>query len=113
MATYQFGAQGATGMAEGTYGLLQNFNETETGDEGVAQDANGNVADQTLYNNQKNITVEYVFDTEKTTPSRGDTVTVGSDKYAVMEVGKVESNTDYKRVNLTLKQYVNNSVPST
>ena len=112
MATYQFGAVGATGIAEGTYGLLQSFSKNHTSDEAVAQDADGNVADQHIYNKVDEITCEYVFDTTTTLPSVGDTVSVGSDHYTVMSVNETESNTDYKKAQLTLKRYVNNSIPS-
>jgi hypothetical protein len=113
MATYQFGAVGATNVAEGDYGLLQSFAENETADEAVAQDADGNVADQTIYNGVTEITCEYVFDTTQTPPSVGDEIVVGAtDKYTVMSVGKTESNTDYKRVSLTLKRYTANGVPA-
>jgi len=112
MATYQFGTVGATNVAEGTFGLLQSFAENETADEAVAQDAEGNVADQTIYNDVTEITCEYVFDTTTTAPSVGDEIVVGTDNYTVMSVSSTESNTDYKRVSLTLKRYTANGVPA-
>ena len=113
MATYQFGTAGATNVAEGTFGLLQSFAENETADEAVAQDAVGNVADQTIYNEVTEVTCEYVFDTTTTAPAVGDLIIVGAtDKYTVMSVSSTESNTDYKRVSLTLKRYTANGVPA-
>lgn len=112
MATYQFGAVGATNLAEGTFGLLQNFTENNTSDEAVAQNAVGDVAAQEVYNEVTEITCEYVFDTETTAPVQGDTIVVGSDTYKVMSTTKTESNTDYTKLSLTLKRYTAVGVPS-
>jgi hypothetical protein len=112
MASYQFGATGATNVAEGTYGLLQNFNENESADESVALDASGNVADQQIYNKVSEITCEYVFDTTSSAPAVGDTVSIGTNNYTVMSVGKTETNNDYKKLSLTLKRYTSNGVPA-
>lgn len=111
MATYQFGTVGATGIAEGTYGLLQSFNKNTTTEEAVAPDANGNVAHLTLYNATEEITAEYIYDTTTTAPVAGDTITIGTKTYAVTSTGLAESNTDYTKLSITLKHYVENAIP--
>ena len=113
MATYQFGAVGATGIAEGTYGLLQSFNKNTTTEEAVAPDANGNVAHLTLYNATEEITAEYIYDTEATAPVAGDIIIIGTKTYAVTSTELAESNTDYTKLSITLKHYVKNGIPDT
>jgi hypothetical protein len=113
MATYQFGVVGATNLADDTYGLLQNFNENETGDEATAQDADGNVAAVAHYNDQIEITAEYILDTDLTLPSRGDIIVVGStDKYVVTAISKAETNTGFKTGTITFKRWTSNGIPS-
>lgn len=112
MATYQFGAVGATGIAEGTYGLLQSFNNNTTTEEAVAPDATGNVAHLTLYNATEEITAEYIFDTTTTAPAAGDTITIGEKTYAVISTELTESNTDYTKLSIRLKHYVENGIPA-
>lgn len=112
MATYQFGAVGATGIAEGTFGLLQSFNSNTTTEEAVAPDATGNVAHLTLYNATEEITAEYIFDTTTDAPAAGDTITIGEKTYAVISTGLTESNTDYTKLSITLKHYVKNGIPA-
>ena len=113
MATYQFGTVGETNLEEDTYGLLQSFSTNKTADEAVAQNAEGNVADQHIYNKVTEITAEYILDTDKTLPVQGDTIVVGgTDKYSVMSIAEPESNTDYKKGQITLKRYTSVGVPT-
>jgi len=112
MATYSFGVDGETGMVEGTYGLLQNFNRTFNTDEAVAQNAKGNVAVQELYNESTDISCEYVFDTETSVPVAGDTILIDANNFAIMNVTDNETNTGFRSVGLTLKRYTVIGVPT-
>ena len=113
MATYQFGAIGDTNVAEGDYGLLQNFNTSYSADEATAQNGVGDVAAQEIYNESTEITCEYVADTAKSLPVPGDTVTVGAtDKYTVLSSSSGEENTGFTKWNFTLKRYTAVGVPA-
>jgi len=106
MATYVFGAIGATNVAEGTYGLLQSFNTVKTSDEANAQDEDGNTALQNFYNGVTEKTAEYVYDSLTSLPSIGDTIKIGAtDNYAVTNVDETESNSDYKKATIKFKKY--------
>jgi hypothetical protein len=113
MATYQFGAVGATNIAEGTYGFLQNFSTSYSSDEATAQNAAGDVAAQTIFNEVTEVTCEYVYDTTTSLPVIGATITVGAtDKYTVMSVEETESNTEYTRASITMKRYTAVGIPT-
>ena len=106
MATFTFGAVGATNVAEGTYGYLQSFSYSYAADEATASNAMGAVAAQTIYNPVTTCSCEYVFDSTKTLPSVGDKIIVGAtDAYTVMTVDKSETNTGYPTASIVMKRY--------
>jgi hypothetical protein len=113
MATYPFGATGATNIAEGTYGFLQNFTYSYSADEATAQNAVGDVAAQTIHNEVTEVSCEYVYDSTTTLPIIGATITVGAtDKYTVMSVEKTETNTEYTKATITMKKYTAVPIPA-
>jgi len=113
MAVYPFGAVGATNVAEGTWGFLQSFSEDLSADEATAQNAMGDVGAQTIFNEVTEVSCEYVYDSATTAPAPGDLIVVGAtDKYTVMSVGKAETNTEYKKLSVTMKRYTAVGIPA-
>lgn len=113
MATYSFGASGETNVVEGTYGFLQNFQHSYSSDEATAQNAVGDVAAQTIFNEVDEVTCEYVYNTETSLPDVGDAIVVGStNKFTVMGVEAIESNTEYKRATIKMKRYTAVGIPT-
>jgi len=113
MATFTFGAVGATNVAEGTYGYLQNFSSNASADEATAPNAMGAVAAQTIYNPVTTCSCEYIYDSDTAVPVIGTTIAVGgTDKYTVMSADKSETNTGYPALALTMKRYTTVGVPA-
>ena len=109
MATVQFGVV----TAPGSYGFIQNYSETNNTEVGEARDENGDVAAIHTYNEKKECSFEYVFDTDSTAPEAGDTLTAnGSDKFLITEVVKSEENQGFKKITVQGTHYIPNSLPS-
>ena len=108
MATYQHGVSTTTGA----YGLIQNLSLNSTADEAVAQDADGDVAAQTIYNEKVEASGEWVVDTDATLPSVGDSISIGGDAFKLLSLNETESNTEYRRVSITAVRYVPNTIPA-
>jgi hypothetical protein len=100
--------------APGSYGYIQSFASTQTEEIGEARDANGDVAAYNQYNEQEEISFEYVY--SGTAPAIGATLTItvegASRKYIVTQRGLTESNTDYQRMSITAKRYIANTLPA-
>ena len=112
-ATYQFGAVGATNVAEGTYGFLQDYSESKSSDEATAQNAVGDVGAQNIYNEVTEISATYVFDTTKIAPVPGDSVTIGATLvFTVMTAELTETNTEYTKLAFTAKKYTTVPIPA-
>jgi aspartyl-tRNA synthetase len=111
--TYQFGVGATFGTG---YGLVQNFTVTNTGVVNEAKDENGNCKAQTDNQEVLEATADFVYDTTKSAPAIGATVTVTRDlvaiKYRVMSVTKTESNSDYTKISVVLKRWIHNSLPA-
>ena len=96
--------------APGSYGYIQNYTKTDSADRAYAQDENGDTAAANTYNEKVEVKFEYIFD--GTAPSVGDTLTIDTVKYTVLSVEMVESNTEYKKMNVTAEMFSTNTVPS-
>ena len=111
MATYQYGVV-ETGISNG---LIQSINYTADQELAEARDASGDVKYVSGYNETINCTAEVVYDTETSLPGIGTTVHISAGKYTgyyrTTAVTITESNTDFCRANLTLKQFVANTLP--
>lgn len=102
------------GATKTTYGLIQSFSMSQSADEETAKDASGAVAENDLYNEVQEITMELV-------PAQGATLPVPSDVIActvnnvsssvqIQSINRAESNTGYPTYSVTGKQYVDNTV---
>jgi hypothetical protein len=100
--------------APGSYGYIQSFTSTQTEEIGEARDANGDVAAYNQYNEQEEIQFEYVY--SGTAPAIGATLTItvegSSTKYIVTQRALTESNTDYKKMSVTAKRWMTNTLPA-
>ena len=94
----------------GTFGYIQNFTKTDSADRAYAQDENGDTAAANTYNEKVEVKFEYIFD--GTAPTVGSTITINTVKYTVISVEMVESNTEYKKLNVTAEMFSTNTVPS-
>jgi hypothetical protein len=112
-STYTFGAVGAAGVAEGSYGYLQSFEKKSGGTTVTRKDASGNTVLVKATDHVSDVTAEYVFDSGTTAPQYGDILTVGTDAYLVEEATKKESNENWTTLSLTLKRWVSGAVPVT
>lgn len=111
-ATYQVNVNSTLTTA---YGLIQSFTVTNSGDVLEAKDANGAVADVQTVNEILEASAEFVQDTTQALPGFGDSATVTGDYagvYLITSVAVTESNGDYKKLSVTIKRYVDNSLPS-
>ena len=114
MATETIGVVGTIGL---TAGLVQNITFNKNADLAEARDENGDVADAKLYNENEEVSCEWIPDSADTAPAIGDScVITGGDAvgtYAVTAASLNMSNTDYPRWNVTAKKYsVNTVVPA-
>lgn len=109
MATVQFGVV----TAPGSFGFIQNYSETNNVEVGEARDANGDVAAVHPYNEKKECSFEYVFDTDQTAPVAGDTLQAnGTDYFLITEVTHSEENQGFKKITVQGTHYVKNAIPS-
>lgn len=104
---YQFGVA----TAPGSYGKIQSFTSSKSGERGYAPDENGDVAAANTYNEKEEVSFEYIFD--GTAPVVGVTLTIGAVKYTVLTVELTESNTDYKKMSVTAERFITNTIPTT
>ena len=112
MSTYKFGAEGETGLAEGTFGFLQNFNKNGSFTEDTVKDASGNTALQDVVDPVTEIDCEYIFDSDTTAPTKGDIIDVGGKGYRVMSDNKATDNGSRHSLKLQLKKYDTNNIPA-
>jgi len=100
--------------APGSYGKIQNFTANGTAQIATYADENGDTAGYQEYDEQEEVSFQYVFD--GTAPTPGTTITFtydgGSKKYVVESVSLVESNTDFRRMDVTARRWTTNTIPS-
>jgi len=87
----------------GGYGVLQSLSESSTAEIAEARDENGKVTDQKAYSKTNEATAEGIFDGDSVADA-GASLTVGSLTGLITSVSKTESNTDYKRVSVTIQK---------
>lgn len=104
---YAFGVA----TAPGSYGKIQNYSDKKASEVGEYRDENGDVAGINHYNETQECSFEYVFD--GTAPTVGSVLTIGSANFSILTVDLTESNTDYKRMQVTAKKWITNAIPST
>ena len=112
MATYQFGV---TGTLTTAYGIIQNFKVTNSGSTDEVKDADGSTVLVHNYDEINECTAELIHDTTQAAPGFGDTITTtgpGAGKYQVMSVDQTEDNGSHRKLSVTLKQWVDNSLPA-
>ena len=87
----------------GGYGVLQSLSETGTPEIAEARNAGGKVTDQKAYSITKEATAEGIFDGD-TIADPGTSLAVGNVTGLITNVSTTESNTDYKRVSVTVQK---------
>ena len=102
----QFGVASSAG----SYGYIQTFEITKTTEVAEARDENGAVAQVDDYNPTAELGFEYIF--EGSEPAVGSTLTAETVKYMVITITMSESNTDYKRMRGTCRQWTTNTIPA-
>jgi len=113
MATYEFGAVGKTGCAEGDYGLLQDFSDSRTGSEASRKNGQGVTSLFKVYDEASEITATFVHDTTKPAPSIGDIISINSLAYCVTKVDIAQKVDDWEEIKLTFKRFIDGAVPTT
>lgn len=108
--TYQHGV--VSTVSGLSLGLIQSCKVSRSASVATAADETGDVSAMTTYNVKEDAQVEYVHDTSVSLPTIGSTYSIGSDKYKLISVEVTESNTEYKRVSLSLERYVTNTIPA-
>jgi len=97
-------------------GLLQSLEVVSGADKAEARDADGDVAAYTHYNKTYKVSFEVVFDTAKSVPAPGTSVTLAAGKitgiFSVDSATITETNTEYARASIEATRYVTNSLPA-
>lgn len=113
MATYQ---HGIITTESGSYGLYTDVTADYSEELAEARDADGDVAALTGFNETIDVKVSCIFDTSKSLPTIGSSVTLAAGKvtgaFRVTHFSISEKNTDYTTFTLDLKRWVANSLPA-
>lgn len=86
----------------GGVGILQSVNKTSTSEFAEVRDEDGKVINTKSYSKSDEVTAEGVFDGDSI-PTVGSELTIGGITGLVTSVSEIESNTDFKRVSVTIK----------
>ena len=112
-ATYEFGV---TGTLTTAYGLMQNFNCTNSGQTDELKDAIGNTIKVTNYDEILEAEAELVWDTTQAAPGFGDVITTtghaDAGKFQVISNNEAQDNVGHKKLKVSLKRWVTNSLPA-
>jgi hypothetical protein len=104
------------GATATTYGLLQEFTETETGDIDEALDADGDVADYNARNGRAECRMRVLVDSGATAPTFGASLEItgatNAGDYIVSNVESTETNTGFKELAITAVRWIANSLPT-
>jgi hypothetical protein len=87
----------------GGYGVLQSLSETQTAEIADARDATGKVTDQQAYSKTAEATAEGLFNGDSL-GGAGTSLTIGSVVGLITNQSITETNTDYKRVSVTVQK---------
>ena len=113
MTTYQ---HGIVTTESGSYGLYTDISADYSEELAEARDADGDVAVLQGYNETIEVKVACVFDTTKTLPTVGSTVTLAAGKttgaFRVTHMSLSETNTGFTTFTMDLKRWVTNSLPA-
>lgn len=112
-ATYEFGAVGKTGCAEGTYGLLQDFADSRSGSEATRKNGQGLTKLFKVYDEQSEISATYVHDTTVAAPRIGDILVINSLAYYVTKADIAQKIDDWEEIKLTFKRFIDGALPTT
>ena len=96
---------GVTSELSGFTGFIANsFSSNETAETAEARDEKGKLLDLAPYSKSKEITLEALITTESNAAAVGSKVSIGGVDALVAGINKQESNTDFQRATLTLRQ---------
>lgn len=113
MVTYQ---HGIITTESGSYGLYTDITADYSEELAEARDASGDVKQVTGFNETIDVKIACIFDTTKTLPTVGTSVTLTGGKtsgaFRVTHVSISEKATDYTTFSLDLKRWVANSLPA-
>ena len=84
--------------APGSYGLIQNFEVTDTVEIAVAKSALGVGTNESAHSRKKSVSFEYVFD--GTAPAAGSTITISTVVYTITSCKLTETNDDFKKMSV-------------
>lgn len=87
----------------GGYGVLQSLSETETAEIADARGEDGLITDQQAYSKTAEATAEGLFNSD-TLGGAGTSLTIGSVTGLITNQSITETNTDYKRVSVTVQK---------
>ncbi len=102
----------------GTYGVIQSYETSDTSEIAEYADADGDTAGYNPYNRQIELTAEMVYESTTVPPASGAViamdgpVTGDTNNWVVTDVKDGETNTDYRKVTLTAKRWVTNTIPA-
>jgi hypothetical protein len=87
----------------GGYGVLQSLSTNGTAEIAEARNSTGKVTDQKAYSITQEATAEGLFDGD-TIADPGTSLAVGGVTGLITNVGTTETNTEYKRVTVTVQK---------
>ena len=94
-----------------TYGICQDVERENVTEFAEAIGADGDLEEKQAYDERETISLTYVTD-GTAGPTAGGTMTIDSNVYWVDSVKEVESNTDFKRFEITGHRSIANSIPT-
>ena len=95
----------------GEYGVVQDIERENTAEVATYADADGDVAGYQSYDEGETISMTFVTD-GTTGPTAGGDMTIDSNKYVVESVKEIESNSDFKRFEISGRRWVTNTIPA-
>jgi hypothetical protein len=99
-----------------TYGFATSVERTQSVEEATYADADGDVKGYAAYNENEEITIEATYESTTPPPTIGSevTLTIGgvSSKYFVTGIKDTETNDDYRKVSITAKRWITNTIPA-
>jgi len=99
-----------------TYGYATSVERSRSVDEATFADADGDVKGMKLFNATEEITIEATYESASAAPTIGTTITLTMDsastKYGVTGIKINETNDDFRKVTITAKRYIANTIPA-
>ena len=98
------------------YGFATNVERTRSVDEATYADADGDVLGHKTFNPSEELTIEATYESTALPPTIGTTVTLTMDsvstKYNVTGIKDTETNDDFRKVSITAKRFITNTIPA-